>query len=275
MILNRRGNKQNIANKIFQYFPKHKIYVEPFFGAGGLFFNKEKVQYNILNDIDSDVFNLFQVVSNQKENLEKAFYEMPVHSDLLKYWRANKETDPIKKALRFLFISNFTFNGSGHTIVYGGSKSVITTHKNNFSNKLKESYDLLFNCQFANFHYFKFLKSLMIAETEKENTFIYADPPYIIGRNDHYESGSFTEQDSIDLFNCLEETKCKFAYSEFNHPFILEQAKERNLNVIEIGERKNLGNRRTEILVCNYETELGLFDSLGGASNTKSSLAFV
>ena len=40
--------------------------------------------------------------------------------------------------------------------------------------------------------------------------------------------------------------------SEFDHPFILEQAKQRNLNVIIIGERQNLKNRRTEILVTNY-----------------------
>ena len=47
--------------------------------------------------------------------------------------------------------------------------------------------------------------------------------------------------------------------SEFNHPFILEQAKERNLNVITIGERQNLKNRRTEILITNYEQQPTLF----------------
>jgi len=41
--------------------------------------------------------------------------------------------------------------------------------------------------------------------------------------------------------------------AEFNNPFILNQAKERNLNVITIGERQNLKNRRTEILITNYK----------------------
>ena len=45
---------------------------------------------------------------NQKEELEKAFYMMPIHSDLLEYWKKNQETEPIKKALRFLFLSNWT-----------------------------------------------------------------------------------------------------------------------------------------------------------------------
>ena len=106
MILRRLGNKQAIAKKFLPYFPEHKIYIEPFFGAGGMFFNKPKAKYNIVNDLDSDVFNLFMVVMNQKNELEKAFYQMPIHSDLLNYWKKNEETDPIKKALRFLFLSN-------------------------------------------------------------------------------------------------------------------------------------------------------------------------
>ena len=63
-------------------------------------------------------------------------------------------------------------------------------------------------------------------------------------------SHSFTEQDSIDLFNSLQETGCKFAMSEFDNEFIMQQAKERKLNIY-IGERQNLKNRRTEILITN------------------------
>ena len=48
MILRRLGNKQAIAFEIQKYFPEHKIYVEPFFGAGGMFFNKPKAKYNIV-----------------------------------------------------------------------------------------------------------------------------------------------------------------------------------------------------------------------------------
>ena len=45
MILRRLGNKGKIADKIQSYFPEHKIYIEPFFGAGGMFFNKRKSHY--------------------------------------------------------------------------------------------------------------------------------------------------------------------------------------------------------------------------------------
>lgn len=253
MILNRMGNKKTISDKIIKHFPNHSIYIEPFFGAGGIFFQKEKVQYNILNDIDSDVFNLFQCVMNQKEKLEEAFYLMPIHSDLLEYWKTNEETDSIKKALRFLMLSNFTFMGAGASLVYGASSSRIKSYKNDFYQKLKNVYNLLYDAQFSNYDFRRLFKNIMLDDRSREinKTFIYVDPPYL-GTGDNY-SHSFTEQDSIDLFNSLELTKCKFAYSEFDNPFILEQAKQRNLNVIEIGERRNLKNHRIEILITNYE----------------------
>jgi len=34
MILRRLGNKQKLAEKIQEYFPPHKIYIEPFFRCG-------------------------------------------------------------------------------------------------------------------------------------------------------------------------------------------------------------------------------------------------
>jgi len=92
---------------------------------------------------------------------------------------------------------------------------------------------------------------LMARYPDKYFDLAIVDPPYL-GTNDNY-SNSFTEQDSIDLFDTLKATGCKFAMSEFDNDFILKQAKERGLNIIIIGERKNLKNRRTEILITNYE----------------------
>lgn len=251
MILRRLGNKGQIAEDIQKYFPKHNIYVEPFFGAGGMFFNKPKVKYNIVNDLDSDVFNLFQVVSNNKAELEEQFRLMPIHSDLLAYWKENKETEPIKKALRFLFLSNFTFMGKPNNIKYGTENP-----KGIFYERLNSCFDYIHDVQFYNGCFREFFR--ILRETQAEKTFIYCDPPYL-DTDDNY-SNSFTEQDAADLFDCLEESKCKFAYSEFDHPFILEQVEKRGLNVITLGERQNLKNRRIEILVTNYSKPKTLFD---------------
>jgi len=252
MILRRLGNKKKIAQKIIQHFPPHKIFIDVFFGAGGLFFQKPKSKYNIVNDLDSDVFNLFQVVMNQKEELEKAFYMMPIHSDLLEYWKNNLEVDPIKKALRFLFLSNFTIMGSGSGLRIGASGG---TNKNIVDENIDATFEKLKNVQINNCDFKRFINSISFDDrknpTETNESFIYCDPPYI-DTSDNY-SNSFKEQDSIDLFDTLEQIGCKWAMSEFNNDFILQQAKNRGLNVHVIGERQNLKNRRTEILVTNYE----------------------
>lgn len=253
MILRRLGNKSAIAHKIIPYFPPHKIFVDVFFGAGGMFFNKPKAKYNIVNDLDSDVFNLFMVVMNQKEELEKAFYQMPIHSDLLNYWKKNEETEPIKKALRFLFLSNLTYLGKQDTLFNGAENP-----KNIFFSRIDKTFELLENIQFFNKDFRKFLN--VIRDKNADDTFIYCDSPYLSTVDTYSNSDTWTEQDSIDLFNTLQETGCKWAMSEFDNEFILQQAKERNLNVIIIGERQNLKNRRTEILITNYQQQPSLFD---------------
>jgi len=253
MILRRLGNKSRIAKEIQKYFPPHKIYIEPFFGAGGMFFNKPKAKYNIVNDLDSDVFNLFQVVSTRLDELKKAFELMPIHSDLLEYWKTNTEEEPIRKAMRFLFMSNFTYLGKGTTIglVCGDSKGFLMS-------KIDETAKFLFDVQFANFDFRKFINSLSFRDKiEQSKSFIYCDPPYL-GTDDNY-SHSFTENDSSELFDLLCNSGCRFAMSEFDHPFILKQAEQRNLNLIIIGERKNLKNRRVEILITNYANAPTLF----------------
>lgn len=251
MILRRLGNKKKIAKEIQKYFPDHRIYIEPFFGAGGMFFNKPKAHNNILNDNDSEVFNLFQVVSDKYNELLTMFKLMPYSQDLLEYWKVNEETNDVKKALRFLFLSNYTLLGTGSAIRLEAKKN---EYASKFPLLLKKTSDMIYESSFANLDFRKFLKNIAFIQdgrNDEAKTFIYCDPPYL-DTNDNYQT-SFTEQDSLDLFDCLEAKGCKFAMSEFDHPFILEQAQKRGLNIIYIGERNNLKNRRVEILVTNYE----------------------
>ena len=257
MILRRLGNKSKIASKILEYFPEHKCYVEPFFGAGGMFFNKPKAQYNIMNDLDNDVFNLYQVITHHKDKFESEFENTPIHSELLDHWKQNQETDLIRKAIRFLHLSNFTLLGKGNTlklVPYNNAKEILTQNIDLTYNKLK-------NVQFTNFDFRKFIKSISFnpdRPMEVQNTFIYCDPPYQ-GTTNNY-SNSFNESDFINLVETLEQTGCKYAISEFNNDFVLDVAKQYNLIINVIGERCNLKNRKTEILLTNYSTnKLQLF----------------
>lgn len=254
MILRRMGNKSKIAKKIEPFFPEHKIYIEPFFGAGGMFFNKRKSKHEFVNDFDNDVFNLFKVVKEKHSDLKKAIMQMPIHETLYQYWIENKEECEIMKAVRFLFLSNFSYLGQTGQMTCRVTENIKQIIIKNIEPTFERMQDVMFvNCDFR-----KVLKhNIFKTQDEKNEAFIYCDPPYL-GTADNYSS-SFTEKDSFDLFEILCESKIKFAMSEFNHPFIIEQAENRKLNLITIGERQNLKNRRTEILITNYEQQPTLF----------------
>lgn len=254
MLLRRLGNKSKLSMEIQKFFPKHKIYIEPFFGAGGMFFNKPKANYNVLNDLDSEVFNLFQVVISRKNELEELFKKMPISEDLWRHWKKTQEEEPLLKALRFLFLSNYGYLGLPDTMRFG----VENTSKIIYEN-INKTHEFLFGCEFMNVDFRDIFKKLSLKnDAEKLETFVYCDPPYLDTEN-NYESG-FTHKDSEDLFKVLIESGCKFAMSEFDHPKIIEQAKDYGLIIETIRERVNIKNRRVEILVTNYKKNATLFD---------------
>lgn len=250
MILRRNGNKSQLAEKIIPYFPPHKIYIEPFFGAGGMYFNKPKAKYNFLNDLDDDVFNLFMVVKNDREELHKRVMEMPVHQTLMKYWKKNKESDPIWRAVRFLFISNFTYLSKGYNVKFTADNS-----KQILLDRIEPTFQFMRDARFMNVDFRKVLGNISFGDEsalcKRADSFIYSDAPYV-GTEGWYTNNSNTEQDCIDHMDMLTSSDIRFAMSEFDNELVLDLAADRNLNIINIGERRNLKNRRNEILITNY-----------------------
>ena len=256
MILKRIGNKAKIAKEIQKYFPKHECYFEPFFGGGGMFFNKPLAKYNYLNDLESDVFNLFYQVQFNHVKLYEAVENIPYHKAAWQWLRSLQPDNDLYRAVKFCILSNWSFLGKGDTLRYAlsnGKKHTLTNILRTHEFLCKNT-----NIQFNNVDFRQFLKefSLRVGK-DIEKTFIYSDPPYL-GTDDNY-SHSFKPQDHYDLQKALIEMGCKFAISEFDNEFVLQCAKENGLNIIEIGERQNLKNRRTEILITNYKLNNTLF----------------
>lgn len=256
MIINRLGNKKAVAGNIIPLFPKHTRYFEPFFGAGGMFFQKPRARYNFLNDLDGEVINAFDVVMRRKDELKEYLELVPYSQHFWDRCKAFDYADELERAVMFIVLSNWGYLGKPDNIVFSdANKKQVTI------NKILECYKELVHSdnQFTNLDFRKFFKSISIRESyDTPNCFIYADPPYL-GTSNNYNTPEWTEQDSNDLFDVMTATGYKFAMSEFDHPFILAQAEARKLNVITIGERQNLKNRRTEILITNYKPENTLF----------------
>ena len=68
-ILKYPGSKWNIAARIVDLMPRHHSYVEPFFGSGAVLFNKAPSDIETVNDLDSDVVNLFRCIQEDPERL--------------------------------------------------------------------------------------------------------------------------------------------------------------------------------------------------------------
>ncbi len=220
--------------------------MEPFFGAGGMFFNKPKAKYNFLNDFDNDVYNLFRQLLDNRDELIKLIEFTPIVEYQFKEWGKGKREDSnLLNAVRFLFISNFGLYGKPNTLRIG-----CVNPKKQILSVIDKTFDFIKDCYFFNTDFRKFFNKCDY-KSNLDKCFCYCDPPYL-GTDNNY-SNSFTNEDSNDLFNTLEDSGVKWAMSEFDHPFILDQANQRKLNVIYIGERQNINNRRVEILVTNYE----------------------
>lgn len=256
MIVKRIGNKSKLARKIISYFPEHTYYLEPFFGAGGLFFNKPKCKCNYLNDIDSEVFNLFMVIKENADEFKRQWEQIPIHQDLFNFWKNNEETDPIKKAIRFVFLSNLSLyskRGTFRTRLGGNNDSEI------LKGDLEKGVQFIQDVYFYNMDFRDFLSSFKrTISVQKDKTFIYNDPPYLSTTHNYAEG--FKEEDFVDLLNILREIGCKWAISEFENDKVLDLVQQRGLRVIPIGERKSLHARSVEILITNYELKpKGLF----------------
>lgn len=65
------GSKWTLAEWIVENMPPHKSYLEPYFGSGAVFFNKEPSAYETINDLDGNVVNFFRVCRDYPDELAR------------------------------------------------------------------------------------------------------------------------------------------------------------------------------------------------------------
>jgi len=256
-ILTRQGSKKRIASQIIAHFPEHDMYIELFFGTGSIFFEKPLAKYNVLNDLDNLVYSLWTIMRNKatREELLEEIKNTPYHQEIFRDMKQDKlEYTPIYNALRLLYLSNFSLLGAMDTMKMGytNAKKLLIEKMADFNSSLGESAEKIQSAQFSSCDFRKVLNKISFrSKRDYDRAFIYADPPYV-GTSNKYHTPKYGINDFIELIIMLIDSKIKFAVSEFDTPQVIEIAKEYNLNVITIGERQNLANRRTEILITNY-----------------------
>ncbi|CAM4176598.1 MULTISPECIES: hypothetical protein [Flavobacterium] len=248
MILTRLGNKRKMKEHLYSYFPEHKMRIELFFGAGGSYFYLPEPKYSILNDLDDDVTNLYHVIKTDRKEFEKEILMMPITQNLIKYWKNNQESDPIKKALRFILLSNFTYLGKGDTLRLGLDNTKRVLIKNIEPTFLKLQNTKITNDDFRNvIPKISFSKKLLT----KKQSFVYLDPVYLDTEH-YYKVPKWTETDTLDCFKIMQNSGINCAMSEFDNEMILDFASDFKMKVNYLKNRTNIRNRRNEILITNY-----------------------
>lgn len=98
-ILRYHGGKWKLAPWIIGHFPAHRVYVEPYGGAGSVLMQKDRSYAEIYNDLDGELVNLFRVVRERGTELTKALCLTPFARD---EYRESFEfsDDPLEQARR-------------------------------------------------------------------------------------------------------------------------------------------------------------------------------
>lgn len=250
-ILNYPGSKWSMAEFIVKQIPEnHTTYVEPFFGSGAVLFNKSVSKVETVNDLDSRVYNFFEICRTRPEELATAIMLTPMSRK--EHQMSNEPNqDPLESARRFLVQSWQSI---------GGIKLYKTGWRSNIDKlggKLHEWNDLperilevagrLKQVQIENQHALKILERY-----NRPEVFAYIDPPYLLEtRTSRYYETELQDEDHIKMLEILKDFKGRFILSGYDHPLYDEALP--NCYKVYYQANAEAGQSRTEVLWMNYE----------------------
>jgi DNA adenine methylase len=259
-LIRRRGSKSKLLTKLQEHFPiKFNMFIDMFFGGGSVSYFVAKNYKNtkiIANDNDNEIANLYYQLKNNKEALLNELELIPYHNKILQDFRNNYPKTELMQAVRYVYLNSFSYLGSGETLRFDTNNS-----RQMILSKMQEFFKFINRIQFNNTDFREVIKNINISKSGYviDTPFIYADPPYLGTSDSNYQSKKWSEQDALELLNILKNSSYNFMVSEFDNDFYKDYAKQNNLNYITIGERLNIKNRNTEIIVTNYNNTLKLF----------------
>lgn len=215
-----------------------------------MFFKKEPSKVEIINDINSDLINLYRVVKNHLEEFAKWFRWMLIGRE---EYRRLKDENPdsltdIQRAARFYYLLRCG---------YGGKLSfnyVTSTTRRPPINLMRLEEELSAAHLRLNRVYIERMGyDVCIERFDRPETFFYVDPPYWNCEND-YGKDIFSKADFVKLRDLLHNVKGKFIMSINDALEIRELYAEFNIKEVETKYSVGKGNSKqvTELLVMNY-----------------------
>lgn len=249
-ILKYPGGKQRIAEWIISHFPEHKVYCEPFFGSGAVFFNKSAAYIETINDIDGNIVNLFKVCRDDSDKLARQIELTPFAREEFENCY-EKSADPVEQARRTLVRYHQSFGTSNsskkswrNVQTYGGPRTA--TMWNFLPGRIAEVCERLKEAQIENIDAIE-----LIRRYNDENTLIYCDPPYLQSlRKRNLYAYETTDEYHFELLKVLKESKSKIVISGYDNPMYNKLLVDWNTD--EIVTTAQMGLKRTEKIWLNF-----------------------
>lgn len=170
------GGKRRLAKHLLPLFPDHSCYVEPFCGAAALFFMKDPVKTEVINDINGDIVSLYRVVKNHLEEFIRQF-KFALSSRQIFDWLNDTPVEPltdIQRAARFYYLQKLGFGGK----VDGRTFGTATTSPPRL-NLLRLEEDMSAAHMRLQRVYIEHLPwDAVIKRYDRTHSLFYCDPPY-------------------------------------------------------------------------------------------------
>lgn len=252
------GGKSKSLKYLLPQIPTHTGYVEVFGGAGWLLFAKSPSDWEVLNDLDENLSNFWNVIQKKPiEFIDTFKFEVISRSNFNKYKEIYKKkayTDSIDKAHVLYYLLKVGTGASlpdGGGCGFGKSKEPSRLKLDKLPSDIIEAHKRLIKvtieCQdFKN----------IIKYYDSESTFFYLDPPYRNTTRSSYPVGDFTDKDYRDLCTLCTNMKGKFLLSINEDDFIKSLFSKFNISNIEVpysqSNKKSGRKKNSELIITNY-----------------------
>lgn len=198
------GGKYSLIEDINAKLPDAKKLIEPFVGAGSVFLNTNYSKY-LLNDINPDLINLYNIVKHQSTDYIKDSSEFftAAYNDEQRYYKMrqkfNDSADIYERAVYFLYLNRHGYNGLCRYNNSGKFNVPFGRYKAPYFPE-KELRYFAEKAQLATFTCDSFEKVFARA---RKGSVIYCDPPYApISKTamfNSYATGGFTLDNQVKL----------------------------------------------------------------------------
>lgn len=180
-VLRWHGGKWLLAPWIISHFPVHRVYVEPFGGAGSVLMRKPRAYAEVWNDLDDAAVNLFRVLrSPDADELVRRLRLTPFARQEFDETSGPLPDEPIEKARHLVMRSFMGFGSNAHgrsTGFRANSNRSGTTPAHdwiNYPDCLLAIIDRLAGVVIENRDALK-----VMATQDGPDTLHYVDPPYV------------------------------------------------------------------------------------------------